>query len=112
MAVVEVHATGERFEGVEGALLDYYQGEANTVGGYTIDGQEFPAKVDVPDESVPADEVFDPAGHTVDEVNDYLANATPAEQERVLAAEADGKGRVTLVGDVEADDAEGSDTAS
>lgn len=30
---------GETFEGVSGALLDYYLGEAATVPGYVIDGE-------------------------------------------------------------------------
>jgi hypothetical protein len=100
MAVVEVHATGERFEGVTGALLGYYQGEANTVGGFTIDGVEYPAKADVPEPAVvAAGEAFDPADCTVDEVKDYLAGATPVEQERVIAAERGGKARVSLLGE-------------
>jgi hypothetical protein len=91
MAVVEVHATGERFEGVTGSLLGYYQGEANTVGGLTIDGVAYPAKI--------AESDFDPAAHTVVEVQEHLASATPGEQARVLDAEADSKARVSLVGE-------------
>lgn len=41
---------------------------------------------------------FDPAEHTVAEVNDYLANADDTERERVLAAERDGKARATVSG--------------
>lgn len=41
--------------------------------------------------------VFDPGAHTVDEVHAYLADVDDAERERVLAAEADGKGRVTIL---------------
>lgn len=39
---------------------------------------------------------FDPSKATVEEVNDYLANADDAERERVLAAEAQGKDRKAL----------------
>lgn len=103
MATIEVHATGETFEGVTGSLLAYYQGEANAVGGYTIDGVDYPAKVDVPADEA---EAFDPARHTVTEVSEHLAESTLAEQERVLEAErARGEdARVTLVG--HEDDAE------
>lgn len=39
---------------------------------------------------------FDPANHTVVEVNAYLAQATPDEVERVLDLEASGKNRSTI----------------
>lgn len=42
--------------------------------------------------------VFDPAAHTVTEVNDYLNNADPAEQARVLEAERAGKARKGILG--------------
>lgn len=95
MATVTVNLTGETFE-ASGALLAYYQGEAATVGGYTIDGLNYPAKLDVPADEA---EAFDPADHNVADVQTYLANATPAEQDRVIAAERAGKARVSLVGD-------------
>jgi hypothetical protein len=41
---------------------------------------------------------FDPGEHTVAEVHDYLA-AHPADADAVLAAEAAGKARITLVGE-------------
>lgn len=41
--------------------------------------------------------LFDPANHTVAEVNDYLADATEEERDRVLSAEKDGKARASLV---------------
>jgi hypothetical protein len=41
---------------------------------------------------------FDPGEHTVAEVQDYIA-AHPGEVDAVLAAEAAGKNRTTLVGD-------------
>lgn len=41
---------------------------------------------------------FDPAAHSVAEVQDYLATADEAERDRVLAAESEGKGRSTLLG--------------
>lgn len=44
-----------------------------------------------------ADEVFDPSGHSVEEVNDHLEQADDGERARVLAAEADGKDRKGIV---------------
>lgn len=44
------------------------------------------------------DTEFDPAEHTVEEVNDYLASADDAEAERVLKAEKSGKDRSTVTG--------------
>ena len=41
---------------------------------------------------------FDPAGYTVAQVNGYLSDATPAERDRVLAAERAGKDRTTIDG--------------
>lgn len=40
---------------------------------------------------------FDPGEHTVAEVQEYIA-LNPDDADRVLAAEADGKNRVTLTG--------------
>jgi len=48
-----------------------------------------------PGEVVP--EAFDPGEHTVAEVEAYL-DEHPDERDRVLAAEADGKARVSLLG--------------
>ena len=42
--------------------------------------------------------VFDPAGHKVEEVLAYLADADETERARVLAAEADGKNRASIIG--------------
>lgn len=50
----------------------------------------------VPDDTTP---VFDPADHTVEEVNDHLADADDAEQARVLEAERGGKARVGVLGE-------------
>jgi hypothetical protein len=58
--------------------------------GWTVLG-DAPSPVAVP-------EPFDPAGHTVAEVNDYLDYAVPEERDRVLAAERDGKNRAGIVG--------------
>ena len=44
------------------------------------------------------EEAFDPAEHTVAEVEAYLADADEAERERVLEAERAGEARRTLVG--------------
>jgi hypothetical protein len=53
----------------------------------------------LPDDPDPQDgDVFDPSAHTVAEVNDYL-DANPDDADRVLAAERDGKARVSIVGD-------------
>lgn len=41
---------------------------------------------------------FDPGEHTVADVNDYLAGTEPVERERVLALEAGGKARKTILG--------------
>lgn len=46
-------------------------------------------------------DLYDPSEHTVEEVKDYLEGADEDERERVLAAEADGKGRKTLLPDEE-----------
>jgi di/tripeptidase len=40
---------------------------------------------------------FDPAEHTVEEVNAHLEKATAAEQQRVLVAEDEGKARTTIL---------------
>lgn len=40
---------------------------------------------------------FDPGKHTVDEVTAYLAGASDEERQRVLAVEADGKGRAGIL---------------
>lgn len=42
---------------------------------------------------------YDPSDYTVDQVNDYLADADDAERERVLDAERTGKNRVGIVGE-------------
>lgn len=99
MATIHVHSTGATYEAT-GPLLDYYQGEANTVGGLTIDDVEYPAKTNVPTEAeVESGDAFDPGEHTVEEVQEYLENATDEERERVLAAEAEGKARKSLAAD-------------
>lgn len=42
--------------------------------------------------------LFDPTGHTVEDVNEYLSTAPIEERERVLDAERNGKSRVGIVG--------------
>lgn len=42
---------------------------------------------------------YDPADHTVDEVNDYLASASDAERDRVLEAERGGEQRKGILGE-------------
>ena len=51
-----------------------------------------------PDREPEGSDQFDPSGYTVGEVTDYLETADDAERTRVLAAEADGKGRSTIAG--------------
>lgn len=58
--------------------------------GFTVDGDRPVAEA--------ATALFDPADHTVAEVNAYLADADAAEHARVLSAEAAGKNRASLVG--------------
>lgn len=52
-------------------------------------------------------DTYNPADHTVDEVNAYLADADEAERTRVLDAERDGKARTGILGSTDADAAEG-----
>lgn len=52
-------------------------------------GPVAPWPVPTPDPDGP----FDPGEHTVTQVNDHLAGAEVGERERVLQAEADGRGR-------------------
>jgi hypothetical protein len=47
----------------------------------------------------PADCVFDPSPHTVDEVRAHLEGADDRERRRVLDAERAGRARVSLVGE-------------
>lgn len=54
-------------------------------------------KPSAPRPQEPTNGVFDPAEHGVHEVNAYLAAADPPERERVLQAEAEGKGRATIL---------------
>ena len=42
---------------------------------------------------------YNPADHTVDEVNDYLASASDTEKARVLDLEANGEARKGILGD-------------
>lgn len=99
MAEVTVHATGQTLT-ADGPLLDYYRGEAATVGGYTIDGAEYPRRIALSD--------FDPGDHTVDEVQEHLAQSMPGEVARVLDAERAGQARVTLLRDFELPEVESS----
>jgi hypothetical protein len=97
MATIKIHATGVEYEAT-GPLLDYYQGEANTVGGISIDGVDYPAKAAVAsDAEVESGQAFDPSDHNIDDVQAYLANATDEERARVLEAERAGKARKTLL---------------
>lgn len=47
---------------------------------------------------------FDPSEHSVQEVLDYLADCSEAEEVRVLDAEAHGKNRKGLLRDIREDD--------
>lgn len=44
-------------------------------------------------------DAYDPADHTVAEVNSYLADVDESERERVLAAERDGQARKGVLGE-------------
>lgn len=56
---------------------------------------------DNPDENQGGEDLYDPADHKVEEVQEYLATADEAERERVLEAERNGKARTTLLSDTE-----------
>jgi len=64
------------------------------------DGEPVAAGTNNPD---PASDAFDPGAHTVADVELYLADH-PDERDRVLAAERDGKNRVSLVGEDDDED--------
>jgi hypothetical protein len=78
------------------------------------EGEEYPAAVEAVDEEAEAELAaaqapYDPADHTVAEVQDYLethADSPPGEGDRVLEAERAGKNRVSLTGDLAEDDDE------
>lgn len=59
---------------------------------------EVPEEQPAPESGPEAPVQFDPNEHTVAEIQEHLASADEAEKERVLAAEADGQARKTLVG--------------
>lgn len=64
-------------------------------GGYTIvDAEPEPTTT-----KVETSQVYDPANYTVDEVNTYLAEASPEERDRVLQAEREGKARKGILGE-------------
>lgn len=44
-------------------------------------------------------EAFDPAAHTVTEIQEYLASVDEVERERVIAAERGGQNRKSIVGE-------------
>lgn len=77
-------------------------------GDETGDGDSAPEAPEVPEtggegaetgeEDLIGDgEPYDPGAHTADEVVKYLKDASDEEKSRVLAAEADGKGRSTIL---------------
>lgn len=106
---------------VEGAILNQSQptdakteGTAEGNGSQTVGDsaehvtaedyqkmEEERAEGNTPDAPNQKSEEFDPADHTVEEVKEYLEAADDDERERVLAAEAEGKGRKTLLPDEE-----------
>lgn len=68
-------------------------------GSAVVEGAETAAEVDETNAAKEGEEPareFDPSKATVDEVIEYLDGATEEERQRVLAAEADGKGRKTI----------------
>lgn len=70
---------------------------ANAGDGRLVEGVES-ATTPADSTEEPADE-FDPSSATVAEVNDYLEGADDAERTRVLAAEAAGKARKSIIGE-------------
>lgn len=76
-------------------------GQEGPAGDQRAPGEEGPAgdprpAGDTATGSAPA--TYDPADHTVDEVNAYLANADDTERDRVLDDERNGKGRTSITG--------------
>jgi hypothetical protein len=78
----------------ESALAEAVLVEHTPVPEATADA----AKVDPVNTDAYTDDTFDPARHTVAEVNDYLAGAPDDERARVLDAERAGKNRATVAG--------------
>jgi hypothetical protein len=87
---------------------------SQTVGDSAVLGQDFDKEAQdkeqgLTDSEEEADknaaearaELFDPSEHTVAEVEEYLESADEDERERVLAAEAEGKARKSLLPDEE-----------
>lgn len=76
---------------------------ANTIEDqvrFQFDGFTLPAPEPTPTAEPPASAgsaEYDPAEHTVAEVQDYLAAADDAERDRVLSAERGGKARSSLL---------------
>lgn len=76
----------ELIEAAEAAGIDASR-IVTTSHGYVV-----PSEL-LADEAEESAEEFDPSKATVADVKDYLDNADESERERVLAAEAEGKGR-------------------
>lgn len=93
--MVAVTTPVEGFTGtIAGVSFANGVGEAddeNTLAYFTRHGYGIGAQDESESETVP--EVFDPAQHNMDEVNEHLEHADDAERERVLQAESEGKAR-------------------
>jgi hypothetical protein len=85
-------ASGEGFESAQEALEEAARHDS-------IKDESFYGVAKQDDLMPPAQPVsdFDPSQHTVAEVNKHLASASPAELQRVLNAEAEGKARVGIM---------------
>lgn len=80
-----------------GDVFDVGNGDA--LDGYTdVTESREDTEGDQGDEETEDEEpAYDPSAYTVPEVTQYLSNATPAEVERVLSAEREGKNRQGVV---------------
>lgn len=100
--MAEVTYQGRTFEVAdsETALLDYYRGEGAKVVVETPPAAQFPVFVqpgDVGPHTADEPAPFDPADHTVEEVNEHLDGAGEGEVARVLDLEREGKARAGVL---------------
>lgn len=69
--------------------------------GYEVEAEAEEQSTEEVEETKVAEEqteAFNPSEHSVEEVNTYLEGVDEEERNRVLAAEAEGKARATLIG--------------
>lgn len=94
--------SGDELDGVDpgspgGELGDAVDPNSEAVGVDVVSGAGNPVADDADLDEAGEAGGFDPAEHTVDEVNAYLADH-PDDAERVLGLEASGRNRVGIVG--------------